>query len=135
MRISDWSSDVCSSDLLDVLIDIIEGRGVELQQAIRRPGLEADLECIEHLGLRRRVGERNRIEAARLEASIVGGVDVDVLRHVLGDDRAVGQLVEGDIGVDSVGAARSDEHTSELQSLMRFSYAVVCLNKTKQYNT
>src|SRR3546814_6663428 len=102
---------------------------------------------------------------------------VYVLRHVLGDDRAVGQLVEGDIGVDSVGEAaeglarlrhlarrerrdrigeagqrrgdaadplrvagvahaqgksrsrRSEEHTSELQSLMRISYAVFCLKK------
>src|SRR3546814_8364827 len=30
---------------------------------------------------------------------------------------------------------RSEEHTSELQSLMRISYAVFCLNKKKQYNT
>src|SRR3546814_7943769 len=32
-------------------------------------------------------------------------------------------------------AARSEEHTSELQSLMRTSYAVFCLKKKKQYNT
>src|SRR3546814_7069334 len=32
-------------------------------------------------------------------------------------------------------AARSEEHTSELQSLMRISYAVFCLKKKKQYNT
>src|SRR3546814_5068698 len=31
-----------------------------------------------------------------------------------------------------VGAARSEEHTSELQSLMRISYAVFCLKKKKQ---
>src|SRR3546814_3319619 len=43
-------------------------------------------------------------------------------------DRA-GQVVERD-----VGAARSEEHTSELQSLMRISYAVFCLKKTKTNN-
>src|SRR3546814_5878634 len=35
----------------------------------------------------------------------------------------------------SRGSPRSEEHTSELQSLMRISYAVFCLNKKKQYNT
>src|SRR3546814_4638284 len=40
------------------------------------------------------------------------------------------QRVEGEIGVDRFGAiARSEEHTSELQSLMRISYAVFCLKK------
>src|SRR3546814_9624505 len=34
-----------------------------------------------------------------------------------------------------VGILRSEEHTSELQSLMRISYAVFCLKKKKQYNT
>src|SRR3546814_3065452 len=39
------------------------------------------------------------------------------------------------VGRDHVGGARSEEHTSELQSLMRISYAVFCLkNKRKQDN-
>src|SRR3546814_7894682 len=49
----------------------------------------------------------------------------------LGGDHAVG---EG--GVDAVAlqqAGRSEEHTSELQSLMRISYAVFCLKKKKEY--
>src|SRR3546814_1759836 len=36
---------------------------------------------------------------------------------------------------DSPGWRRSEEHTSELQSLMRISYAVFCLNKNTQHNT
>src|SRR3546814_6647047 len=36
-----------------------------------------------------------------------------------------------DLGFDSLTAVRSEEHTSELQSLMRISYAVFCLKKTK----
>src|SRR3546814_2436529 len=41
------------------------------------------------------------------------------------------------LAIDGVGIARSEEHTSELQSLMRISYAVFCLEKKKntKYNT
>src|SRR3546814_10693133 len=37
------------------------------------------------------------------------------------------------LGVDGISIARSEEHTSELQSLMRISYAVFCLKKKKNY--
>src|SRR3546814_2269198 len=43
--------------------------------------------------------------------------------------RRVGQVIRG-----WLRAARSEEHTSELQSLMRISYAVFCLKKKKQYH-
>src|SRR3546814_9563242 len=53
----------------------------------------------------------------------------------VGEDFVIGQAVDG---VDNEGGARtgrtaerSEEHTSELQSLMRISYAVFCLKKTK----
>src|SRR3546814_6002106 len=49
-----------------------------------------------------------------------------------GDRRHVGSA--GD-GADAYAARRSEEHTSELQSLMRISYAVFCLNKKKQTHT
>src|SRR3546814_4184613 len=68
-----------------------------------------------------------------------------------GEDPALGQLVVGEHVVDPhlhgallaqghaggavAGLARSEEHTSELQSLMRISYAVFCLKKKKQPNT
>src|SRR3546814_5827053 len=41
----------------------------------------------------------------------------------------------GDVRRIAQAAARSEEHTSELQSLMRISYAVLCLKKTKHKNT
>src|SRR3546814_5904187 len=42
------------------------------------------------------------------------------------------QVLTEVVGIDGVGVdGRSEEHTSELQSLMRISYAVFCLNKTK----
>src|SRR3546814_6058622 len=45
---------------------------------------------------------------------------------------ASGQLHHGAAGIDEQLAARSEEHTSELQSLMRISYAVLCLKKKKK---
>src|SRR3546814_10042407 len=45
---------------------------------------------------------------------------------------ALGNFVHQHFGAKAVGTGRSEEHTSELQSLMRISYAVFCLKKKKQ---
>src|SRR3546814_3675222 len=99
MRISDWSSDVCSSDLVR---QIAHGP-VVLQQPVPRrlvvTGQEGD-----------------GAEAAMLEL-----VALDKLDEV----RAGAEIGAND---------RSEEHTSELQSLMRISYAVFCLKKKKITN-
>src|SRR3546814_1416624 len=100
MRISDWSSDVCSSDLAK---PGGAGRAVGAQQGRRlRPG---DHHAAEQHQLRQRAGELRKI--FRQPAS----VEVERLQRT---------------------PARSEEHTSELQSLMRISYAVFCLKKKKQ---
>src|SRR3546814_4826372 len=113
MRISDWSSDVCSSDL-------------EL------------------------VGLPARISAAALCGWHIIGVGGPVHRrgdsgrgskdHVRADLRDCGDCPCGRPGGTSQclvqmdrAAGRSEEHTSELQSLMRISYAVFCLKK--KHNT
>src|SRR3546814_1585681 len=103
MRISDWSSDVCSSDL----------------------------QCLTH--------------AYPVPAYQRGGVPAQGGNHHVqqteGDQRALhggqqGVLVDGAVGIDAGhqvvdkgqgGQERSEEPTSELQSLMRTSYAVFCL--------
>src|SRR3546814_966516 len=112
MRISDWSSDVCSSDLrisaIDTVGDARSGcyRGVVLvafviQNAVIEVGIPAGRYCrIGSIG--EHVGDAPIIAAAR-EAGLA-----DIARHQL---------------------ERSEEHTSELQSLMRISYAVFCLKK------
>src|SRR3546814_1524828 len=87
MRISDWSSDVCSSDLLVTL-------AVEL-------------------------GHRHRED-------VVARTAMHDVRAVAAEDHIVAVAA-----VDGV-VARSEEHTSELQSLMRISYAVFCLKKNKK---
>src|SRR3546814_6665857 len=100
MRISDWSSDVCSSDLL---------------HADRRPDAAGVL-AARHL--HRVAGEQAGVEEGPEE----GGEE----HHLGGDeeDHPVAQAELDDL--------RSEEHTSELQSLMRRSYAVLCLKKNIQ---
>src|SRR3546814_9000459 len=112
MRISDWSSDVCSSDLVH---DV--GYTAFLQSKndcfkIRGPGAFGD--------------------PAQL-AAILGGAGI--LRFGLGDLSESGfvglDLLEDFLGL-GMSLLRSEEHTSELQSLMRISYAVFCLKKKKK---
>src|SRR3546814_7366000 len=98
MRISDWSSDVCSSDLLQRELPKWAGRlnGI----------------C---------VSKCNGFEKLRFCRG------AQVRRWMMRAFLFPGQ------GSQSVGMgkARSEEHTSELQSLMRISYAVFCLKKKK----
>src|SRR3546814_2126495 len=108
MRISDWSSDVCSSDLI------------------------ADAEC----------SGRHGSEAG--EAGFPGQAVGDSVAGELPDFACVvtgvTALAEANRdasgmqthGVFQGGTERSEEHTSELQSLMRISYAVFCLKKKIQ---
>src|SRR3546814_7758718 len=116
MRISDWSSDVCSSDLLLLTND---------------GALKRQLELPSSGWLRRyRVRAHGRVTAERLAALAKGvtveGVDYGPVEATL--DHQTGSNAWLTIGLSE----RSEEHTSELQSLLRISYAVFCL---KQYNT
>src|SRR3546814_3712207 len=107
MRISDWSSDVCSSDLQQLTIDRADiGIGAHRSNRDLLAG-----------GLR-----RQRVERLHLGAAI------DAVRTKPHRD-AARDRVDG-IGLE--GRDRSEEHTSELQSLMRISYAVFCLKKKKK---
>src|SRR3546814_9971962 len=121
MRISDWSSDVCSSDLtkqfyLHVgrhIADFVE----EDRAAVGR--LEPALAGLE------RTGERALFmtEQLRFQKLARNGPAVD------GDEaRAPSRRRFVKAACDH----RSEEHTSELPSLMRISYAVFCLKKKQQ---
>src|SRR3546814_6102002 len=112
MGISDWSADVCASDLE---VDRSEDHFAALLQAGNH-----------------RIGQRN------LGRALVGQADgiVELLALAAVDlhgdarrDQACGRNRDlQDLAV------RSEGHTSELQSLMRLSYAVFCLKKKKQKN-
>src|SRR3546814_5215149 len=103
MRISDWSSDVCSSDLPGPLLGTEAGQRV-VQEAYRAtapappPGVTV-------------AGRGDTIPAFTVPG--LDGTPVDVSVAWAGKPM------------------RSEEHTSELQSLMRISYAVFCLKKKK----
>src|SRR3546814_1542128 len=115
MRISDWSSDVCSSDLaigraLTTYGDEIVGRVLSM---IGRAFKDQVL-----------VGVGALFEAlcAFIAERAKGGSPID-------DELMEIMLTE--VGIP--GWKRSEEHTSELQSLMRISYAVFCLKKNKTH--
>src|SRR3546814_1874758 len=118
MRISDWSSDVCSSDLTgdarrcrDQIFD-----GAELVSRQCR-------------GARRHLQFRDQARAVPGQAQ--QGV-VDAGRNRLCDHLEISELRAQRRRQRRrilFGRGRSEEHTSELQSLMRISYAVFCLKK------
>src|SRR3546814_6270994 len=115
MRISDWSSDVCSSDLprrrarqrFPLLIPVAGRSLTRIARADDKIGFPA-FDLIDH-----------------------GGQDAFVMLHVTIDHsqhrRSACQ--------HALHHSRSEEHTSELQSLMRISYAVFCLKKKKTQTT
>src|SRR3546814_9391035 len=128
MRISDWSSDVCSSDLL-VLGARREARR---EQHPRRVEVGQRREHVleltqrhalqpEALGHQRAQQRLVRVGLDR-EIAAVDRLDVEQRARALAQRRQVVDVGRGAFG-------RSEEHTSELQSLMRISYAVFCLKK------
>src|SRR3546814_4670206 len=123
MRISDWSSDVCSSDLGGI------GAGDEPGRDRRQVIAEAAL--VLEAGAKPRGGE----EVGELRQDAAGQEDAALRaiaqRHVAGEAaEEEAEALEGEAAeIVAAVEARSEEHTSELQSLMRISYAVFCLKK------
>src|SRR3546814_1655669 len=113
MRISDWSSDVCSS-------------GLGVRDAGGRPGLDY-------------AEQRAALQSGGSHGQIYDAVGADIERELAAGRRVVlsafsagaldrlANLLQEHAGI--AGETRSEEHTSELQSLMRISYAVFCLKK------
>src|SRR3546814_6632650 len=95
MRISDWSSDVCSSDLLVGGVVVDDQMQVLVLGGLAVDGLEEPQPLLMSVEL---IGHRQYLAGKHVQCGKQGG-------H------------------------RSEEHTSELQSLMRISYAVFCLKK------
>src|SRR3546814_6391925 len=112
MRISDWSSDVCSSDL-----------------------------CITRGYARRPHGNRRRARYGTPRSEGQGRIEAvisrrrDHARPTSRDARPRPARRTAARRFQAGGAGRSEEHTSELQSLMRISYAVFCLKKQKKNKT
>src|SRR3546814_6162259 len=121
----DWSSDVCSSDLDD------DGRW----QVRGLPGdgksSNDPFSAIEGLGELQVIGGKLRIEAPAL--GILAQLPRIDMRLRVDDERVrIGMRAWMQTDAAPVEARRSEEHTSELQSLMRHSYAVFCSDKQTQ---
>src|SRR3546814_3226562 len=114
MRISDWSSDVCSSDLLHPAVNR-ENKRLRAHLVIRQPAIESPLNThcpvsvpideTQHMRPQRPLRIKALFLPGELYRNFAKRVD---LSHLF---------------------RRSEEHTSELQSLMRTSYAVLLLKK------
>src|SRR3546814_6998583 len=105
MRISDWSSDVCSSDLR------------KEKRSARRATDQSRLtssSCTATIRVLKAMQTRSRYARARVKMSVFAFPKRFARTPML---------------------LRSEEHTSELQSLMRISYAVFCLKKKKKTET
>src|SRR3546814_1316096 len=116
MRISDWSSDVCSSDLDRDLHHRRRGEPEAAPDADR----EADPRRRKHGDVRDAVPDRYRQRAGIFLQRRHPALCAEEAGGVAGSTQPIQQ---------GPGAIRSEEHTSELQSLMRISYAVFCLKK------
>src|SRR3546814_4549053 len=117
MRISDWSSDVCSSDLVEVPLG---AHPVKYEMDKESGAIFVD---------------------RFLHTSMQYPLNYGFIPHTLSNDGdPVDILIANNIPVipgavvrvRPIGMLRSEEHTSELQSLMRISYAVFCLKKKKK---
>src|SRR3546814_4181997 len=114
MRISDWSSDVCSSDLLE---------GVKV-------GDPSDPEV--YMGPLISEAQREKVHGM-VERAVAAGATLVMGGHPIeGPGYFYAPTLLTNVDPDSEVAQdelRSEEHTSELQSLMRISYAAFCLKK------
>src|SRR3546814_6296480 len=122
MRISDWSSDVCSSDLA-AFADDDPGHVAAVAQVVDC-GARAGL-CRGHVRAAASAAARRAAEAGLVyeAADQVRMVDIHAAvdhRHLAALDAQAERVEAG----DPVDPASTEEHTSELQALMRNSYAV-----------
>src|SRR3546814_7988175 len=151
MRISDWSSDVCSSDLHDlgiaageepvaaflerrlqflVIVDdaVEDERQPEfgIDHRLTRPVRQVD-------DAQAAVAERDAVlEKKAFSVRAAAGLPAVHRRHCRRGGRAVSEPdFTGDTAHVALSFRRSEEHTYELQSLMRIPYAVCCFKKIK----
>src|SRR3546814_7447720 len=108
MRISDWSSDVCSSDLA-------------FAAARDRPPARRPAAAARH--------DRHNAPPPRRRRRLFVACGGRSWLVALAEPHLLFQPFKGQRRPMTAPSARSEEHTSELQSLMRISYAVFCLKK------
>src|SRR3546814_1141139 len=142
MRISDWSSDVWSSDLADQVLgtdeavqpavsyqdadrflqtqaDVLKSRAMA-ERVAQALGLFADTSFFDKMALSPPDPEPGIARDKQLRDAVIEAILDNLSGTLPRDSRVI-----------TIAFTRSEEHTSELQSLMRISYAVFCLKKKK----
>src|SRR3546814_6444309 len=142
MRISDWSSDVCSSDLIDNMVKVQEmlgdrlGDDVHMYTITTKPEVDTAESLKQYAaakGARWKFlsGDPASIRKILTAFNVMGSI------HGLtwvGNQRT-GRWLTKPARVQPIFIARSEEHTSELQSIMRLSYAGFCLKNNNNNTT
>src|SRR3546814_1259913 len=138
MRISDWSSDVCSSDLMGCVLPAGLGQAPARQAAIKA-GLPKSVQAttvnkVCGSGMQTVIMGAEALAAGSVDLIVAGGMESMTNAPYLLKKHRGGARIGHDTAYDHMFLAglRSEEHTSELQSLMRHSYAVFCLKKKKK---
>src|SRR3546814_5288210 len=148
MRISDWSSDVCSSDLDLVCLHAVVERGDLEVELLRQVDHRRHLVGAVAVDVHEDVAVEHACQRFQLEVALVvlavaafalralvavrGGVDE---RGAVTGDVAHARRWAALLAVNALGAlARSEAHTSELKYILRLSYAYFRLNITPIYN-
>src|SRR3546814_8307890 len=137
MRISDWSSDVCSSDLM---LSLLRGRDVTPRDTLYYYYKKNDLEAVQiakwklvfphqYRSYEHVLPGKDGIKG-EYSLGLLDSLALFDLRRDPGERYNVAQMYPGIISK----LQRSEEHTSELQSLMRTSYAVICLKQKRKIN-
>src|SRR3546814_1766176 len=148
MRISDWSSDVCSSDLNRRDIQYVSSSLPDFPKwtdfLLEGPGGLRLVEKIpigvgdrvrRHQPVGIEIVERFAAFALRDDVAHEGGIDAGIDDEMRDMDLLRPQFARHRLRDRAEAELRSEEHTSELQSLMRISYAVFCLKKKKTKTT
>src|SRR3546814_3540031 len=118
MRISDWSSDVCSSDLFGTRVPPAARRAVAMALLALSPGI-----AVVHAPARlfERMAQRRPLHGARAQPVPRSAADhrIDADIRDIEDIDPVAQPGKGRLAAEGRVARRTEEHTSELQSPMR----------------
>src|SRR3546814_962832 len=138
MRISEWSSDVCSSDLVETFV-----RPFVSKLSLARQEVGSLLRSIRSAlhDMRKSAEPKDARRHHRHLKALMAEIRLVVSKHeiafanisgwVMSRLKRLSRVAMSSMKGELPEGMRSEEHTSELQSLMRISYAVLCLKKKK----
>src|SRR3546814_4686912 len=138
MRISDWSSDVCSSDLREAAFRDAEAREREAEAEAKATAMvseaiaRGDVNAVNYFVAQRYVDALGKFADSANQKTFFLPLEATSLIGAVGGIAEIARDAMQQREARRGPWERSEEHTSALQSLMRISYAVFCFEKDKQ---